>query len=868
MVDRTLDTTLPASPRLGATAPLALRLARRELRGGLKGFRIFTACLALGVGAIAAVGSLTSAITGGLTRDARTILGADVELRQIYNPITPEQRAHLAASGTVSELVELRTMARVAMPGRTERRLVDLKAVDNLYPLYGAAQVEPPQPVQDALARKPGRDGVARYGILLDADLVPTLKVALGDVVRIGDADLEFRGTLVKEPDRGGNPFSIAPRAMIAAAVIPQTGLLRPGSIVNFEYRLRFAEGVDLAGWKADLAARFPQAGWRVRDYRESSPAVRQFVERIAMFLTLVGLTSLLVGGVGVSNAVRAFLAEKTRTIATLKCLGAPARLVWQVYLVLIAALSLVGIGAGLLFGIAVPPVLGATLGDALPVALDGGLQVRPLLMAAAFGLLTAVAFSILPLARARDVSPASLFRDLVAPVRRLPSAADVAALLGVCAGLAALAVLNAADRRIGVFFVVGAIGALLLFRGGGVLATQAAAALSGVRAIVAGRPALRLALANLHRPGAVTAAVVMSLGLGLTVLVAIAQIQGNLSRQVTETLPERAPSYYFVDIQPDQVAPLAAMVAATPGASDFQETPMVRGRIVGIAGEPAEKRQIAPNAQWALRGDRGLTYAATQPADAKIVTGTWWPADYRGPALVSLDHEIAQGFGIGVGDTVTINVLGREFVTRIANTRRVDWLTLGINFTFIVSPGILDSAPRTHIATMRTEPGIGEPLFQKVTDLMPNVSAIPVRDALETVAKVLQHIGVAVRSTAALTLIAGTLVLAGAIASGHRRRVYDAIVLKVVGASRRQVVAAFVLEYGLLGALTAIVAAGVGSVIAWAVLVHVMKTSYAFLPVEVAFTALGCTALTIAGGLIGTWRALGQPSAPLLRNP
>jgi putative ABC transport system permease protein len=610
------------------------------------------------------------------------------------------------------------------------------------------------------------------------------------------------------------------------------------------------------------LTESFPEAAWRIRDTTEAAPGIGRFINRLTLFLTLVGLTALLVGGVGVGNAVRSYLEGKTGTIATLKCLGAPGRLIFEVYMAQILALALVGIVLGLVLGAAATYLAAGLLGDALGWRAELGLYPVPLATAAAFGLLTAITFSLWPLARARSVAAASLFRDLVAPATAKLAGSTLPAVLFSGGLLAALAIFTAADKRLAFYFVVGAIGALLLFRLTALGIIWAARRLPRPR-----RPGLRLAVANLYRPGAPTASVVMSLGLGLTVLVAIALIEGNLSRQVRQSLPEEAPGFYFIDIQPDQVAEFGALVASFPGVSELRQVPMLRGRIAAVNGVPPSELEIPGDVQWVFRGDRGLTWMRAPRAIDKITAGAWWPPDYDGAPLVSLHDEVGRALGIGPGDRLTINILGRDVEVTIANLREVDWASLSMNFVIIFSPGLLEQAPQSHIATVKADPEVENALEIAVTDRFVNVSSIRVKEALEQVGDLLSQIAVAVRAIAAVALVAGVLVLAGAVAAGHHRRVYDAVILKVLGATRRSIAQAFLLEYGLLGLVTAAIAAVIGTVAAWLVLTEIMRADFVFLPQAVLSTALIATAITIGFGFVGTWRALGQKAAPLLRN-
>ncbi|WP_339834657.1 FtsX-like permease family protein [uncultured Parvibaculum sp.] len=844
---------------------LAARLARRELRGGLKGFRVFIACLALGVAAIAGVGSVSTALTRGLAEGGQEILGGDVAIRLIHRAATAEELAFISAGNAVSAMADMRAMARGAgaHDGAVRAQtLVELKAVDNLYPLYGAMALQPDIALAEALALRDGR-----WGLVVEPNLMTRLGVAVGDLVRIGEAELELRAVIEREPDRVSDGFALGPRAMIAMEALEATALVQPGSLVSYHYRVRLPAAqrspADIAGWVAGLNQRFPDAGWRVQDRSDSAPGVRRFVERVALFLSLVGLTALVVGGVGVANAVKSYLDGKRTVIATFKCLGAPGALIFRLYLMQVMALAAVGIVLGLVIGGAAPFIVDAVAGGAIPIPADLGLYGAPLVLAAAYGVLTALAFAIWPLARAREVPATSLFRDLVAPTRRFPRPAYVAATAAALLALAGMAVGLAEEPVFALYFVAGAAGVFVVLFGAarGIMALAA-------RAPRVRSPGLRLALANIHRPGAPTTAIVLSLGLGLTLLVTVSLINGNLTGQIASELLDRAPAFFFVDVQPDQIDALEEIVSASAGVTSFNRVPMLRGRIAAVNGVPSDQLTVSSDVQWALRGDRGITYSAALPAGSTLVRGEWWPEDYAGPPLVSFGEDLALGFGVEIGDTITVNVLGREMSATIANTRAIDWSSLGINFVLVFSPGALSAAPHTVLATVAMEGGDAaeEALERDVTTRFPNITSVRVKEALEAVNGLLENFAMAVRATGAVTLAAGVLVLAGAMAAGFSARVRDAVVLKVLGATTVRILGIYVREYALLGLATALVAALAGSLAGFAVITLLMEMPWRFLPGTLALTVIGAALVTVALGLAGTWRALAAPAAPVLR--
>ncbi len=836
---------------------LALRFAWRELRGGIAGFRLFLACLALGVAIVAAVGSLAASLEAGIAADATRLLGGDLELRRVYRPLEPETLSFLQARGPTSTLVETRSMVRPVI-GDAAPLLVELKAVDAPYPLVGQVELDPPQKLAEALASHDGARGA-----VADPALFDRLGVHIGDRIKLGAEEFILTAHLVTEPDRGATVFSLGPRLMIAEDALPATGLLVPGSLVYYETRLSLP---PTATERSDALAKavraeFPDSDFRVRTPSDAGPGIKSFARRAALFLNFVGLAALLIGGVGVANAVGAYLEGKRTTIATLKCLGASAGLIARLYLALVLGLAAGGVLIGLMVGAAAPYIAAPFLAAHFSVPFRAAIHALPLAEAAALGLLAALAFAFLPLARARKVPAADLFR---ATAPRSIDLRDRLLLGGICLVLAGLTVLISADRLLALGFVVAAALCYLLFR---VLAQALGRLAQYLARRQRGHPALRLALANLARPGAPTTSVVLSLGLGLTVLVVVVLAQGSLHRQIAQTLPAVAPSFYFIDIQNDQAEPLRAAVARTPGVSAFREVPMLRGRIAAVNGTPADQLTVPKDQQWVLQGDRGLTWSETLPEGSRLTAGQWWPADYRGPPLVSFEEDAAAALGLKPGDHVTISVLGREITAEVASIRAIRWTDLTINFVMVFSPGSFAGAPATWLATASLPPESEAALAHAVAAQFPSVSTIRVKDALAAVDGILSAVGAAITATAGLALASGLLVLASAVLAEERRRIYEAVVLKVLGATRRDLARAFLLEQGLLGLVTGLLAILLGSIASWVLVTYGMENEWSFSGPAVFAIALGGAALALLIGLGGTWRALSTPAAPHLRN-
>ncbi|WP_416899959.1 MAG: ABC transporter permease [Minwuia sp.] len=835
----------------------AYRLAIRDLRGGLKGFRIFLLSLALGVAAIAGVGSLTSSIVDGLKENGRYILGADVDLRLTHRPASPAERAWLEQNADiVGETLEMRTIVRAV--GNDARALAELKAVDNTYPIYGEVVLEGGGALEDAIATGGGTPGAVAEPLL-----AARLGLEVGDRVKIGEAEFELRGLIEKEPDRAtGGAVTLGPRIMVHSDAVGATGLIQVGSLIRWHYKIGLPATEPVDGFRNAMDEALPDAGWRARDRDNGAPGIESFLERLRIFLTLVGLTALLVGGVGVGNAVKAHLDAKRRQIAVLKALGATGNDITKIYLIQILILSLAGIAIGLAIGASVPFVAGGLLADALPAPPSASLYPAVLAMAALFGVLVTLTFALWPLGAARRTRAAELFRAAMAESSGRPGNGFIAGTGLALVGLCGLTLFSSDKPLFALWFILGAAGTFIVLR----------AAASGVAALARRtggpkRTAFRMALANLHRPGAPTASVMVSLGLGVTLLAAIAQIEGNVTGQVDQRVSQEAPAFFFVDIQPDQLQPFMATAGAIDGVSDIKTVPALRGRISAVDGVPSRDVKPDPSEAWVLRGDRGLTYADEPPANSPIVAGEWWPKDYDGPPLVSFEDEAAAGLGVGVGDTLTVNVLGRDLTVEIANLRTIDWSTFQINYLMIFSPNALKGAPHTVLATADATDAADPTLFRAVTDEFPNVTVIRVKDAMELFEKLMGQISTAIRSASAVTLAAGLIVLAGAISAGHRRRVRESVILKVIGATRRQVLKIQAFEFALLGATTGVVAAIAGSLAAWAIIEFVMQGDFSVLPVRLAVVVIGAIALTTGFGLYGAHRALKRKPAAELRE-
>ncbi len=848
----------PPQPR----ARLALaRFAARDLRGGLAGLRIFLICIALGVAAIVAVNSLARALQDGLARDGRTILGGDASFSLMHRELSPEERAFLQSRGELSTIATLRAMAR---NGAGEATLVEVKAVESDWPRLGQAVFAPAMTPSQALAR---RGDV--YGAAVEEALLDRLSLRVGDVFELGAARFEIRAELVSEPDRLAAGLGLGPRVIVSQEALGATGLIQPGSLVRWTTRVALGAGGAPPSEAAVTAlvdaakAAFPEAGWETRTRSNVSPDFSRDLDRFGEFLALVGLVSLVVGGVGVANAAQGFVERKRATLAILKALGASGGAVVAMALVEFLAAATIGIGAGLAVGAATPFAVAALFAAVLPLPLAPAIYPSELALGALYGVLTALSFSVAPLGRAHDIPVSQLFRSLVETGAARPRLRYFAAAALAGAALAGAAILASPQRFVAIVVVVATALALVALR----LVAAGAMALAR-RAPRSRSVAWRMAVANLHRPGALTPSVVLSLGLGLAVLVALTSIDSNLRGQLRHATPGETPSFYFLDVRSADLGAFRRFLQRESPQAKIVEAPMMRGRIVRVGDVPAQSVKAKESAAWALEGDRGVTFADAPPEGSQVVAGRWWGADYVGPPLVSMEAGVAEGLGLKVGDAITLNVLGRDVTATIYNLRKVNWRSFAINFIFVFSPDTFKGAPYTVLVTAALPSAAGESAVMKAAARdFPSVAVVRVRDALETIEALTAKLALAIRSASGIALASSVLVLAGALAATRRARIADAVILKILGATRGRLVATFLIEYALLGGAAAAFGVAAGTLAAYVVVVEVMGFDFVFALAPALAAAGAGLALTVALGMIGAWRILGQKPAAFLRE-
>ncbi|WP_338424683.1 ABC transporter permease [Sphingopyxis kveilinensis] len=824
------------------------RIARRDLAARIRGLRLLAVCLFLGVATLAAIGSLTRGITSELEVRGQTILGGDIEFGIPQREATPEEMAAFRRVGTPSATVRMRAMAN---DPDGDALLSELKAVDGAYALYGQLRLE-------SGARKgPPPPGA----IWIGKDMASRLDLKVGGLVKFGDKSFRIDGIIAEEPDRLGEGFTLGPVAIIGLADLPATQLIQPGSLYESKYRLRLPAGASPEAVGKALTDEFPDAGWDITDRSNGAPGTRRFIERMGQFLSLVGLAALVIAGIGVGNGVASYLAGKRPGLATLKVLGADSATVLRIYGLQILAVAAISIVAGLAVGALAPAAIGWIAGDVLPVRPGFALYPLPLAVSAAYGLLIAIAFALPPLAATKHVPAAGLYRATVDRAARIDRSALIAVAVSFVA-IVALAVGTAREPLFALGFVGAAVGLLLILVALGWLVRRIASRLPRPRL-----PLLRLALANLHRPGAATGALVVALGLGLTLFVTLAAIQTSITAEITRTVPQRAPSFFVLDVPRSDAARFRSLVTAADAQAEINMIPALRGSITEFRGQRVDELAELPEGAWVLRGDRGLTYSPSLPNGSELVGGSWWAADYAGPPLVSVEQEVADTLGLKLGDTLSVNVLGVEVQAKVASFRTVNWDNFGLNYVLVFSPGTFDAAPHNMVATVAVGGPAEEELARSIPRTFPSASLIAVRDVVSQVTLLLTQMSQAIAAAASIAILAGIAVLIGAIAASRERRVYDSVILKLLGATRGQILGAQAMEYAVLAAVLALLALGLGLIAARYVVVSLFEFTFAPDPLIVGATLIGGAGLSFLIGIAGSWPLLSAKPAQALRS-
>ncbi len=827
----------------------AWTIARRDLRGRFVGLRLLIVCLFLGVATLATIGSLTVSITEELANRGQSILGGDIEVSIAQREATSEELDALRDEGDMSETIRMQAMAR--LPERSDTQMVELKGVDELYPLYGQLTLE-----NGDVAAKPSASD-----IFVTPALMQRLSLETGDTINFGESSFTIAGVIADEPDRLSEGLSLGPVAITSLEGLKSTELIQPGSLFESKYRIKLPPEVDPSELADRLGEEFKNQAWEIDTRNNGAPGTRRFIERMGQFLTLVGLASLVIAGIGVGNGVASYLRGKQNAIATLKILGADSAMIFRIYMLQIFAIALTAIVAGLFVGAFIPYLILQFAGDVLPIRPDFAIYPLPLFVSAAYGFLIAIIFAMPPLARAKLIPAAGLFRGEGNSWRSIDRLTWLAVGLSI-AGIIALAVGSTKEPTFTLAFIGSALGILILLTLLGTLIRWLAS-----KATRPKQPLFRLALTNLHRPGAQTGQLVVALGLGLTLFATLAAIQTSLNNEIRNTVLSEAPSFFVLDIPVERSEEFSSRVNAEGNSAEINIVPTLRGIITEYGGQIVSELEEIPEGAWVLRGDRGLTYSETVPEGSEVTSGEWWDADYSGPPVVSMDEEVAGVLGLEVGDSLTVSLLGVEIKSTIASLRAVNWRNFGFNYVLVFPPNILANTPHNVAATIQVEEAKEDSLLGILPSEFPSISMVKVKEITSQISTILNQMATAIASAASIAIFSGIAVLIGAIAASRQSRIYDSVILKLLGATRTQILSAQAIEYAVLAILLSGVALGLGLFAGWFVITQIFE--FTWQPdwgVVMLTLAIGAI-VTLGIGLIGSIPVLSAKPARALRE-
>ncbi|MDH4236633.1 MAG: ABC transporter permease [Nitrospira sp.] len=883
-----------------------LNMAWRETRAAWRHFLYFLICIAIGVGAVTGVSLFGAQLERTVTKEARSLLGGDLEIR-LSRQISPKGQAVLdsltdrgIALTHVSELIAMAARAQLSAPGQSTQ-IIELKAVESQYPLYGSLRLEPNDGLANLLRRQtqtcPER---LCFGVVVQESLLIRMGLVVGDRLKIGQGQFVITGVVRTEPDRMANAFSLGPRVFMSQEGLRAADLIKLGSRIRERYLLKTPSAMGTEPLLYELRGRLASESARVSGYREAQPQLKQSLDQLTRYLGLIGLTALFVGGLGVATSVHAFVREKLSTIAILKTVGADSPTIIRTYVVQALILGLVGSLVGLIIGVLIhqglPWIISALMAsdllDQLGLA-KGGMDISfaPLAKGLALGMLSTLLFTLWPLLTVREIKPARIFRRDVVPLAssgnpemtrgwRFWQGIDrVKAFtsIGIGLGLALLSMWQAGSWKVGTLFILSFAAAVLL------LGIAARLALSAIKHWPRPEPlVLRQALGNVVRPGSQSVGITIAIGIGVMVVTTVSLVERSLLTQVGENRPSDSPSFFFIDIQPDQAEGFVGLLRQRSSDPAPKLTPLIRSRLSALKGHPIkfeptseEEEQREKTAEkeerrkkWYLTREYVLTFLQDLPKDNKVIQGEWWkPGQVFAKPLISIEEDAANQLGLTVGDTVELDVQGAPITGEISNIRQVEWGNFSTNFYMIFSPGALDGAPQTYVATVRVTPTEEVALQQAVVASFPNVTAINIGDVLDSFARVLDRLSLAIRAVALFCVLSGALVMAAALAATRYRRLYESVILKALGATRGVIAQTFAVEYALLGILGGLLGSVLASALSWAVLSTVFDLSWSLQPAVLSTGFAATIALTLLVGFLSTYRILGQPPLSVLRH-
>jgi len=796
-----------------------LKLSLRELKGSFNEFKIVMISIFLGVFIITAVGSLSKNLKHEINNKSSELLGGDFELSTTYQEFPIKIKEWLEKNGKTSLIVELRTMLTSNQSVGLKRRIVELKAVDQNWPLKGVPIIVPNKSINKSLKMNNNNNN---NGALIDASLQKQLEIKVGDVLQLGKTKIQINGIIKKEPDRMFSFATFGSRLLISNATLKASGLVIPGSLVK--YKIKFIpnnKNIDLS-----FLNKFVQGtNISIKNIKNSTNNFNSFIDKTSLFISLVGLITLLISGVGISNGVKGYLIKKIKNIAIFKALGAQNSIVFKIYFFQIIFIFLISIIPALIAGISIPFLLKTLISDSFLSTFEPFIFWEPIIISFLFGLIVCILFTIIPISKTYEIKPIQLLRLSAHHSLNNYSKKISALLLILIFALCFLIFKLTNDIKLSVYIFGVVLISFLILKG---MTNLFFLSFRKLKFKIGSL--LEMARKSLIRPDTFAKSIVISFSIGLALLITLNIIEESLEHKIANTINKQAPNYFLIDIQPNQINQVKALTAEFIGEDSLNAQPMLRGRVTAINNLKVENLKINKDVNWVLKRDRAFSWSNKIPKNVNIISGEWWPNDYTGPLLLSIGDKVAKGLNVKIGDKIQFNILGRNFEAEIFNTREIIWQNMDINFIFILSKNKIQNAPHSWIATTtNTNKEMNNALIEKIVSNFSNISSVSVEETYVAIKSILNLLITIVNSIAFITLLSGVIVLAGILNVSKKDKLYEVAIFKILGARPKKIIFLWLQEFLIIGLMASLISILIGMSVSFILVTYIFQIDYYF---------------------------------------
>ena len=790
------------------------KLSIKELRGSFNEFKIVITSIFLGVFIISAVGSLSENLKFEINDQRSELLGGSFELSTTYQKFPQKIKRWLEVNGKTSEVIELRTMLSSNKNSIGKRRLVELKAVDENWPLVGNISIKPEQSLNQSI------NNTNFNGVLIDKNVKNQLNLNLGDMLNLGDSKIIIKGILKKEPDRMFSFATFGSRVLLSIKTLQKTNLIIPGSLVK--YKIKFIpneKNINLSY----LSKLVEGTNISIRDVNSSTNNFNNFIERTSLFISMVGLITLLISGIGISNGVKGYIIKKIKNIAILKSLGAKNTQVFLIYLFQVMVIFLLSIIPALLAGISIPFILSPIISSELFDTFQARIFLQPIIISFSFGLIVCLLFTIIPIARTYEIKPIQLIRYSAHNIHNQNSKNIKVFIIFLICLLCYLTVIMTNDIKLSVYIFTSIVISFIILS---VFTNLYFYILKKINFKIGSLS--ELVRKSIISKNSFSKAIVVSFSIGLSLLISLNIIEESLDNKISKTINQEAPNHFLIDIQPNQIETIKKIASASKDVLFLNSQPMLRGRITEINDIKVENLKVNKDVQWVLKRDRAFSWTNERPENSKLISGEWWKKDYNGPLLVSIGDKIAKGMNLKIGDNIRFNILGRNFEAKIFNTREIIWENMNINFIFVLSESNLQNAPHTWIASSTSNnKEINNEFIEKVVNQFSNISSISIEESYKAIKSILKLLIIIINSIAFITLLSGVIVLAGILDVSKKDKLYEIAIFKILGASPKKISLLWLYEYLIIGLMASLISLLIGCVVSFILLDFVFNVNF-----------------------------------------